>query len=74
LPEIRRVAQAHDLGLLVRPGNREELVEALKRLVSDPALRARFAENAREAATLLNWESQEQGLLDLYDSILRRER
>ena len=74
LPEIRRVVQAHDLGLLVRPGNREELVEALKRLVSDWALRARFAENAREAATLLNWESQEQGLLDLYDSILRRER
>jgi len=73
-PEIRRVVQAHDLGLLVRPGNREELVEALKCLVSDSALRARFAENAREAAKILNWESQEQGLLDLYDSILRRER
>lgn len=74
LPEIRRVVQAHELGLLVSPGNREELVEAVKRLVSDSVLRARYAENAREAAKVLNWESQEQALVDLYDSVLAHER
>jgi glycosyltransferase involved in cell wall biosynthesis len=71
LPEIRRVVQAHQLGLLVSPGNRGELIEALRRLVSDLALRTRYAQNAREAAKTLAWESQEQKLLDLYSSVLQ---
>ena len=74
LPEIRRVVQTHELGLLVSPGNREELIAALRRLVSDSDLRAHYAANARNAAKTLNWESQEQALLDMYDSVVHRKR
>ncbi|MFO7908027.1 MAG: glycosyltransferase [Pirellulaceae bacterium] len=74
LPEIRRVVQAHELGLLVSPGNRGELIAALRRLVSDSDLRTHYAANARNAAKTLNWESQEQALLDLYESILHPKR
>ncbi|WP_372921385.1 glycosyltransferase family 4 protein [Roseovarius sp.] len=74
LPEICKMVQAHELGLLVSPGDREELIEALRRFVSDSDLRAHYAANARKAAKMLNWESQEQALLELYDSILHRKR
>jgi glycosyltransferase involved in cell wall biosynthesis len=74
LPEIRRVVQVHELGLLVSPGNRGELIAALRRLVSDSDLRTHYAANARKATKMLNWESQEQALLDLYESILHPKR
>ena len=74
LPEIRRVLQAHDVGLLVSPGVRKELIDALRRLVSDSDLRAHYATNSRNAAKTLNWESQEQALLDLYESVLHPKR
>jgi glycosyltransferase involved in cell wall biosynthesis len=74
LPEIRRVVQAHELGLLVSPGNRGELIAALRRLVSDSDLRAHYAANSRKAAKTLNWESQDQALLDLYESVLHPKR
>jgi glycosyltransferase involved in cell wall biosynthesis len=70
LPEISRVVNNYDLGLLTPPGDVEVLAEALQRLVDHPELRARYAANARMAAGTLNWESQESALIDLYKRIV----
>ncbi len=70
LPEIRRVVRAHDLGLLVRPGDSASLTEALRVLVADESKRKYYAAQSRKAAAVLNWESQEQELLALYDRVL----
>lgn len=70
LPEIRRVMERHDLGLLVTPGDTGSLVEALRTLVTDDALRARFAANAQRAAQRLNWEEQEAALVEMYERVL----
>jgi len=73
LPEIGKVVKQHDLGLLVKPGDTGALSEALNTLVERPDLRASYSENALRAANTLNWEEQEQGLLELYSKVLSRE-
>lgn len=70
LPEIRRVVERHDLGLLVTPGDTASLVEALRKLIADDSLRARYAANATRAAQQLNWEEQEAALVALYERVL----
>lgn len=69
LPEIRRVVERYDLGLLIEPGDTSSLIAATRTLVTDAALRSRFANNARQAAQQLNWESQEAALVDLYERV-----
>jgi glycosyltransferase involved in cell wall biosynthesis len=70
LPEIRRVVRAHDLGMLVPPGDTEALAGAIGQLVQNEALRLHYSERAVQAAAALSWESQEHELLALYDKVL----
>lgn len=70
LPEIRRVVQQHDIGLLIRPGDVQPLISALRVMVGDPQLRSRMRHNALLAGRRLNWEQQESALLTLYRQVL----
>lgn len=70
LPEISKVVRKHDLGLLVPPGDTAALASAIGQLVSDPELRLWYRARARQGAQTLNWETQEQALLDLYANVL----
>lgn len=72
LPEIARVVRANELGLLVKPGDSDALVDALNRLVDDPELRKHYSGRAERAASTLNWEEQEQSLVAMYERILSR--
>ncbi|RUR27819.1 glycosyltransferase [Vreelandella andesensis] len=70
LPEISKVVRQHDLGLLVPPGNTEALASAIVELVKDSSRRTHYQMNAKKAAKLLNWETQEASLLALYHQVL----
>ncbi|MCG6658042.1 glycosyltransferase family 4 protein [Halomonas campisalis] len=70
LPEISRVVAPHDLGLLVPPGDTPALAAAIRRLVDEPSLRDEYRSRAALAAQSLNWEAQEQALVDLYARVL----
>lgn len=70
LPEIGKLVRKHDLGLLIPPGDTAALARAISQLVSDPELRLWYRARARQAAQTLNWEAQEQALLDLYARVL----
>lgn len=72
LPEIRRIVRAYDIGLLVRDRDDAALSAALNQLSSDPQLRKALAQNASQAAAQLNWEQQEDQLLNLYQTVLER--
>ncbi|MFD2189607.1 glycosyltransferase family 4 protein [Pistricoccus aurantiacus] len=69
MPEISKVVKTYELGLLVPPGDTEALINAIAKLVSEPELRAYYRVKARIAARSLNWETQEQSLLELYSKI-----
>lgn len=71
LPEIRKVVQAYDLGLLVEEDNQPALIEALNTLIQGESLRNYYAEKSSRAALSLNWENQEQELVSLYASIVK---
>lgn len=70
LPEIGKVVRTHDLGLLVSPGDTVALANAIRRLVESAELRAYYRAKAEQAAESLNWETQEQALVELYERIL----
>lgn len=72
LPEIRRIVRAYDIGLLVRDRDDAALSAALNQLSSDPQLRKVLAQKASQAAAQLNWEQQEDQLLNLYQTVLER--
>ena len=71
LPEIKRVITGHNFGVLVPAGSTDHLAAALQGLVSDRVERARLASNARAASKTLNWDEQEQSLIDLYRRLER---
>jgi len=70
-PEIRKIVNAYDLGLLVEPGNTGDLISAITALVNHSEKRMYLSSRAQDAARILNWEGQEKLLLNLYDRILR---
>jgi len=72
LPEIRKLVRDHDLGLLVAPGDTNELASAIQRLVDNSELRQAFGGNASIAAEQVNWEEQEKTLVSLYRCVLGR--
>lgn len=72
LPEIRKLVNENELGLLVEPGNVSELASAIRHLVGNDELRHIFAKNAAIASQRLNWNEQEDVLLSLYKDVAAR--
>jgi glycosyltransferase involved in cell wall biosynthesis len=71
LPEIRRIVDGHEVGLVFTPGDTKDLTRKIQVLVEDPDLRSSYGEKAKVAAKQLNWENQESLLIDLFDSVCR---
>jgi len=67
-PEIRKVVQAHQIGVLVSPDIFESIVAGLKMLLDDAQFWQACRENALRAGRELSWESQRGKLLrEVYD-------
>ncbi len=71
LPEISKIVNQFELGLIVPSSDTEALVKAIQKLVDQPDLQKRFHENALSSRITLNWEDQEEKLIGLYKTILR---
>jgi len=61
LPEV-----VGDAALLVRPGNVEDLVEALLRVLSEPDLRATLERRGLERAASFTWRAAAESTRDVY--------
>lgn len=72
LPEIRKVVEKHEVGLLLNGKDIQALATAVKTLVDNPDMRKVMAGNSDRAALELNWEEQENKLVELYNQLLRR--
>lgn len=70
LPEISKIVNQFELGLIVPSSDTEALVKAIQKLVDQPDLQKKFRENALSSRITLNWEDQEEKLIGLYKTIL----
>lgn len=71
LGQIGEVLSDDETALLVEPGNTNEIVGAIQRLVNSGELRARLRTKAREVAVKNHtWAQNAQRVLDAYDSWL----
>lgn len=71
LPEIRKVVHGYDVGQVVRPGNREDLVAALKQAVMDRSLRDRWKGNIPRVLETFNWSVASQDFLTAYNDLVQ---
>jgi len=71
IPGVRTLLENGECGLLIPPGDRQALVEAIRRLRADPALRQQLGEKGR-ARILANytWRHVGERLLTMYHQVL----
>ncbi len=70
LREIRKLAEAYELGIPIDPLDPGSIVKAVRKLIDDPGLRLRYRENVRRAREDLSWEKEEIVLQDLILKVL----
>jgi len=65
--DLREIIEEYDCGLIVDETSPESVYQGLKRLVEDPSLRTRMAENGlRAIKERYNWDLMAQRLLKIY--------
>jgi glycosyltransferase involved in cell wall biosynthesis len=65
LPEIRRLAEEHRLGVAIEPADPSSIAAGVRELMEHPETLAELRANVRRARTALNWEVEERRLLEL---------
>lgn len=69
LPEIERVIENEEIGIVVEEGSTESLESALLKMINNDELRMKFKENTIKAKTNYNWENEKIILKNLYDKL-----
>ncbi|MEX0748058.1 MAG: glycosyltransferase family 4 protein [Rhodothermales bacterium] len=70
IPEVRRIVLGFDVGLVVDPQNREDLVAALRQSTIDKTLREKWRRNIPKVLETFNSERTSQDFLRVYDDLL----
>ncbi len=69
-PEVRRIVEGHDVGLLVDPADPAAIASAANSLLNDPALHERCREGCRRARLELNWERESGRFVPIYEGLV----
>lgn len=70
-PEIRKIVNSTQTGLLVDSENLDDIISKIKRLVCDSELRGSMSANCLATSQELSWETQEAELIDLYRAVCK---
>jgi putative colanic acid biosynthesis glycosyltransferase WcaI len=68
--EVAQIAREHECGILVEPGNRQQMVSAIRKLHDDPAYRARLGANARAAALRYDRPRAVEHYRELFEAVV----
>jgi len=69
-PEISKIVNKYDIGLLVDPENDGEIVNAIEQMRTDKDMYSRFKKNIKKAKEELCWENEHKALKKAYAKIL----
>lgn len=69
-PEIVRIVNDSELGVVVDPHKVEEIAEAVNQLLDNPELRDKYSANCRFASEKYNWTNEQNVLLNMYQDLL----
>ncbi len=72
IPEMRRVVDGFNVGLVVDPYDRDGLASAIQRALTDEAARARWAANAPAVFETFRPERDTERFHDVYRRLLAR--
>jgi glycosyltransferase involved in cell wall biosynthesis len=70
-PEVRRIVEGHQVGLVFDPDSPGSIAAAINRLVDDRKLRADFAGNIEGALGTIDADREWQRLVEVYDALPR---
>lgn len=69
LPAYREINDRYDIALMVKAPTEDNIAAALNKLMKDELLYARLSSNCLQAARELNWQYEQETLLDFYRSL-----
>lgn len=69
LPELRKVINEYDIGVISPSHKPEEIAQAIKNLFEDTAAYTRMKANTVNAAQELNWDNEKKVLIDIYSQL-----
>ncbi|MDD5194055.1 MAG: glycosyltransferase family 4 protein [Candidatus Omnitrophica bacterium] len=68
-PEIRKVIDEFDAGVLIDPHKPENIAQGINTLILDEARRKQMSLNAKKASLKYNWENEKGKLIRMYKSL-----
>ena len=72
LPEIRKIFEAYDCGLIISEVSPVEISRAIIELRDNHALRNRLKKNSAVAFAELNWKNEQEKVISLYREIISK--
>ncbi|GGA98366.1 glycosyltransferase [Macrococcus hajekii] len=69
MPEICRVIEGEEIGLVIKESDKEDLVHAIRYVMTHPEAHAEWVKNNERAKHIYNWEEEKEKLLQLYRTI-----
>ncbi len=71
-PEMSRFVESNRVGLCVDPENEDEVVAAIKRLVTEAELHKAFVHHCEETASRYTWENESLKLVGAIEDLMKR--
>ena len=69
--EAAQIAREHDCGVVVEPGDRQAIADAIRRLHADPTRRAQLAANARAAGLVYDRPRAVEAYRDVFEGVTK---
>lgn len=69
-PEIKRVVQKEQIGIVVNSHDPNEIANAVNTMLEDKALHSKFKENCVPAREKYNWDKEKDNFVRIYDELL----